>query len=121
MLLGQACFGHTEGAAGITGVLLAVCSLQQSAAAALMCLRNVNPYVGAALQEWHSNGSPLVPREAAAGTAVSCLGRAALAGGSCLHSISLFLLEKLQPAILIFMLSSGLLASYCLLDSAITA
>jgi acyl transferase domain-containing protein len=39
----KACYGHTEGTAGITGALLAVCALGQAAAAPVVNLRNMNP------------------------------------------------------------------------------
>lgn len=66
----QACYGHTEGAAGLTGLLTATCSLQQSMCPGVMGLRTVNPYVGAALAEWRSGAPagmkiPLVPKQAA--------------------------------------------------------
>ena len=50
----QACYGHTEGTAGITGALLAITALRQSAAAPIVNLRSVNPYVTAALSDWRS-------------------------------------------------------------------
>jgi hypothetical protein len=50
----QACYGHTEGTAGITGALLAITALRQSAAAPIVNLRSVNPYVTAALSDWGS-------------------------------------------------------------------
>ncbi len=50
----QACYGHTEGTAGITGALLAITALQQVAAAPIVNLRSVNPYVTAALSDWRS-------------------------------------------------------------------
>ena len=81
----QACYGHTEGAAGVTGILMAVCSLQQSIAPGVMGLRSINPYVGAALQEWpapHDGAanSPLVPRETMPGVSLHLPGQTALAG-----------------------------------------
>ncbi|BDA51457.1 probable inactive phenolphthiocerol synthesis polyketide s at N-terminal half [Coccomyxa sp. Obi] len=50
----KACYGHTEGTAGITGVLMAITALQQAAAAPIVNLRTVNPYVTAALSDWRS-------------------------------------------------------------------
>jgi hypothetical protein len=51
-----------------TGALLAVAALQQAAAPGVMCLRGVNPYVGAALGDWRKRAgeAPLVPRAPAA-------------------------------------------------------
>lgn len=50
------------------GGLLALATLQQGAAAGVMCLRAVNPYVAAALDDWRRRGgaAPLVPRAQAA-------------------------------------------------------
>lgn len=68
----QACFGHTEGAAGLTGLLTAMSQLADCQLPGIMCLRNINPYVSAALSEWDqsSSSSLFAPRQAAA--AVSC-------------------------------------------------
>ncbi|KAK9829172.1 hypothetical protein WJX72_004291 [[Myrmecia] bisecta] len=66
----KACFGHTEGTAGVTGVLLAVKTLQQASAAPILHLRNVNPYVEAAVTDWQSKHrlSGIIVRQAAPGT-----------------------------------------------------
>ena len=48
----KSCFGHTEGAAGLTGLLLAVRCLQDSSRPAIMHMRGMNPHVGAALADW---------------------------------------------------------------------
>ena len=45
----QACFGHTEGAAGITGLLLAASGLQMVAHVPVAHLCGINPYVAAAI------------------------------------------------------------------------
>ena len=68
----QATFGHTEGAAGITGMLLALKAVQQAASAPVVNLCNVNPYVVAALADWraHSGSAALVPRQMAPGVLV---------------------------------------------------
>ena len=60
----QACYGHTEGAAGLTGAFLAVGALANSRAPGIMSLREMNPYVAAALADWRrrSGRSPLLPR-----------------------------------------------------------
>lgn len=60
----QACYGHTEGAAGITGAFLAVTALRQRMAPGIMGSREINPYVSAALTDWRkrSGYSPLLPR-----------------------------------------------------------
>ena len=61
----QACYGHTEGAAGTTGLLLAIQSMSQRSAAGIMCLRDVNPYVSAAIADWEKRTglAPLLPRQ----------------------------------------------------------
>lgn len=65
----QACYGHTEGTAGITGALLAVTALRQAAAAPIVNLRSVSPYVTAALSDWRAlkGIDPLAPRQLAPG------------------------------------------------------
>ena len=50
---------------------MAVAALSQAQAPAIMCLRNVNPYVGSALRDWSSTAPPLAPRQAAAGPAAA--------------------------------------------------
>lgn len=63
-LLVQACYGHTEGAAGVTGAFLAVEALRNRTAPGITGLRETNPYVAAALADWRrrSGRSPLLPR-----------------------------------------------------------
>jgi hypothetical protein len=48
----KACYGHTEGAAGLQGALCSILSLQRSIAPPIMHLRSMNPYVSAALTDW---------------------------------------------------------------------
>ncbi len=45
----KSCFGHTEGTAGITGLLLSISVMRQCASPPVANLRSVNPYVEAAL------------------------------------------------------------------------
>lgn len=73
----QACYGHTEGAAGTTGLLLAMQSISQRSAAGIMCLRDMNPYVSAAVADWtkRAGHAPLLPRQLGS----AC--QASLAGG----------------------------------------
>lgn len=65
----KACFGHTEGAAGLTGLLLALQPLASGLHAAVMHLRVLNPYVSAALGEWGARRglAALLPRQTAPG------------------------------------------------------
>lgn len=65
----KACFGHTEGTAGIHGAMIAVLALQQHAAPPIMHSRSLNPYVASGFDEWRSsqqNVLPLVAKEVAA-------------------------------------------------------
>ena len=61
----QSCYGHTEGAAGVTGALLALCAVSNSACPPIINLRDVNPYVGAAMADWAARGGQnvLLPRQ----------------------------------------------------------
>lgn len=63
----QACYGHTEGAAGLTGALAVLAILGSREAPAVLCLRHVNPHVGAALGGWAAaaGSAPLLPRQGA--------------------------------------------------------
>ena len=48
----KACYGHTEGAAGLQGALCSILSLQRSIVPPIMHLRSMNPYVSAAITDW---------------------------------------------------------------------
>ena len=63
----QACFGHTEGAAGVTGALMAAGALAQHMAPGITNLRNANPYVEAAAADWRTGGghAAVFPRQTA--------------------------------------------------------
>ena len=50
----KSCFGHTEGAAGAAGLLLAAASISDSLAPPSMHLINLNPYVSAAFDGWRA-------------------------------------------------------------------
>lgn len=65
----KACFGHTEGAAGLTGALLALETLNTASAPGVMHLRTPNTYVEAALADWQKRHARLahVPRQLAPG------------------------------------------------------
>lgn len=79
----QACYGHTEGAAGLTGVLMATGVASRQQCPGIMCLRNINSYVSAALGDWAQKGSSagsFAPRQLASGAACP---RGTLAG-NCL-------------------------------------
>ena len=69
----KSCYGHTEGAAGLTGLLLASGMDSHQAAPAIMHLRFMNPYVQAALGDWGTAGGRALhlPRQFAAGSAAS--------------------------------------------------
>ena len=61
----QACYGHTEGAAGLTGALAAMCLTCEREAPAVLCLREANAHVCAALRDWAGAArlAPLLPRQ----------------------------------------------------------
>ena len=67
----KSCYGHTEGTAGITGLLLALGASQQQLLPPVVNLRDMNPYVAAALGGFSSSGNGsksgvAIPRQAAA-------------------------------------------------------
>lgn len=61
----KACYGHTEGAAGLTGLLLAAHCSVQVCSPPVMHLRNNNTYVEAALRDWTRNSRlcAAIPRQ----------------------------------------------------------
>lgn len=62
----QACYGHTEGTAGITGLLLVASAMQQAASVPVVNLQDLNPYVGAAIGDMKSMAAH-APRQLAPG------------------------------------------------------
>jgi len=60
----KACYGHTEGAAGIHGAMLAVLAVQARSVPSVMHSRQLNPYVDAALGDWQaaSHVTGIIPR-----------------------------------------------------------
>ena len=50
----KSCYGHTEGTAGLTGTLLAAAGMQHQLLPPIVNLRELNPYVSAALADWRS-------------------------------------------------------------------
>lgn len=79
----QACYGHTEGAAGVTGALLAIAATAHGQAAPIVNLRALNPYVGAAMEQWVQGGTCGPAAARAASPAVTLAGQ--MAGG--LHQL----------------------------------
>lgn len=65
LISNKSCFGHTEGAAGITGLLATLGPLCHAAIPAIMHLHNSNPYVTTALSDWKRQGGvgPAVLRQ----------------------------------------------------------
>lgn len=61
----KSCYGHTEGAAGLTGLLMAAMATSQQCSAPVLHLRSINPYVEAALADWCKSGpwAAAVPRQ----------------------------------------------------------
>ena len=70
----KACFGHSEGAAGIHGALLALLAVAKRAAPPVVHARSLNPYVDAAVADWRQTHgvTAMVPRVQST-TALSCL------------------------------------------------
>ena len=59
-------YGHTEGVAGLTGVLMAAATLLHAAATPVVNLGTLNPYVTSALEGWKTVASSIaavVPRQ----------------------------------------------------------
>ena len=54
LISNKSCSGHTEGAAGLTGLLLAAASASQCSMPPVMHLRAWNAHVAAALDSWRS-------------------------------------------------------------------
>jgi hypothetical protein len=50
----QACYGHTEGAAGLAGALTAAALCSSAAAPPTASLRGLNPFVAAATADWRA-------------------------------------------------------------------
>lgn len=61
LLSNKSCYGHTEGTAGITSLLLATAALNNLSAPQVMHLRDINPYVSAALDTGPSHHSQMRP------------------------------------------------------------
>ena len=80
----KSCYGHTEGTAGLSGALLAATGLQAQLLLPIVNLREVNPYVAAALGEWRSRHSMAAAPSRQPGAAASLLeaGAQPLAGTS---------------------------------------
>lgn len=57
----KSCYGHTEGTAGITGLLLAAAAAHHDQLPPVLCLRHVNPYVASTLPGFKQGA--FVPRQ----------------------------------------------------------
>jgi acyl transferase domain-containing protein len=63
----KACYGHTEGAAGVTGALLGMVAEREQCQAAIVNLRGINPYVEAAALDWSKHRiAACMPRQSGA-------------------------------------------------------
>jgi hypothetical protein len=87
----KSCFGHTEGAAGLTGLLAAMGSLRQATLPGIMHLREINPYVTSALGDWTkqrggAHAGATAPRQKA--PAPVLLGNAAMLTGTSSFGMS---------------------------------
>ena len=96
----KSCFGHTEGAAGLTGLLLATAAAGHQATPAVMHLRNTNPYVQAALGQWQASARRRVqlPRQLAACTSPGFAGTSSFGmSGVNAHAIVEMQSDTSQP------------------------
>ena len=96
----KSCYGHTEGAAGLTGLLLAASMASQQAAPAIMHLRGMNPYVQTALSDWAARGGGRalhLPRQYAAGAAPSALPGAAGTSSFGMSGVNAHMLVEAAP------------------------
>ena len=50
----QACYGHTEGAAGLAGAMTAAALCCSALAPPVTTLRQLNPYMAAAASDWRA-------------------------------------------------------------------
>jgi acyl transferase domain-containing protein len=67
LISSKSCFGHTEGAAGLTGLVAAAGAAHHQSSPAIMHLRTVNPYVESALSGWGDSSrlAAHIPRQTA--------------------------------------------------------
>ena len=96
----KSCYGHTEGAAGLTGLLLAASMASQQAAPAIMHLRSMNPYVQAALSDWAARGGGRalhLPRQYAAGAGPSVQPGAAGTSSFGMSGVNAHMLVEAAP------------------------
>ena len=52
--INQACYGHTEGAAGLAGAMTAAALCCDALAPPVTTLRQLNPYMAAAASDWRA-------------------------------------------------------------------
>lgn len=78
----KSCYGHTEGAAGLTGLVLAASLVCQQATTAIMHLRSMNTYVEAALGDWGARGHKLIHLARQFATGAACVPQQTVAGTS---------------------------------------
>ena len=78
----KSCYGHTEGTAGLTGLLLAAAAAQQAALPPVVNLRSVNAYVASALRGFGAGSGAYVPRQPAPEAAAATASSAPVAGSS---------------------------------------
>jgi 3-oxoacyl-(acyl-carrier-protein) synthase/acyl carrier protein len=69
----KSCFAHTEGAAGLTGALLAIGALNAQVCPSILNLRNMNPYVASSLDQ---AAAAMLPMQQAAASAFKSSGLA---------------------------------------------
>lgn len=67
LLSSKSLHAHTEGVAGLTGMLCALGTLHQHAIPQILHLRSVNPHLGAGLQDWQAHQHTIeIARQASA-------------------------------------------------------
>jgi hypothetical protein len=70
LVANKATFGHTEGAAGVTGLLAAAAAAGAACVPPVARLTHVNAHVGVALEEWGGGRGAVTARSAGAGCGV---------------------------------------------------
>lgn len=64
----KSCFSHTEGAAGFTGMLLAMQVLHRCCYPPVLHLRTISNYVATAVNDWQAFMVAAIPRQSCSGS-----------------------------------------------------
>ena len=94
----KACFGHSEGAAGIHGALLAILAVQDVAAPPVMHSRSLNAYVMNAIADWKTscNLTAIVPKVFICSVCGPCISIFSAAGNTKIVSLHQVRLASLR-------------------------